>query len=355
MLNLEDFNESDVREEIIAPLLAMLGYAKNSANDIQREVTLNYGSVALGRRKSTDVPLRGKPDYLLVVGGFARWVLEAKSPRRELSVEEIEQAITYARHPEVGAVFAAITNGKRFLVYDATQRAWDSPLIEVNISSIVDLKDQVESTLSPRSIRHHFRPRRVAQSKPISQVYTCNERITGGFVRYSEVRWDTQIHGAPNELGPIDEMCRRLQGFSSEVIDGYVRRNESGRVVARIRWTAPHFEVLDFAERKGLMDLDYVCLDGMISQDPENPSIFEVASEFEIEDGESVFDLVAWKESKLEYSGRIGMKGQAMGVLQNDVFLGFFRSHYLTFMSGLDVPLLEMFAEGTFEIYVEPQ
>src|SRR5690242_8296799 len=94
-------NEADVREDIAAPLLRALGYVRGTENDITREHFLRYEALQLGRKKSNDLPLGGKADYLLTVAGAGRWVLETKPPDEAIDLNTIDQTISYARHPEV--------------------------------------------------------------------------------------------------------------------------------------------------------------------------------------------------------------------------------------------------------------
>ena len=62
----EEFNETDVREEIIAPLLRRLGYSSRTDNNIIREQPLRYAKSFLGRKNpSKDPELRGVADYIL--------------------------------------------------------------------------------------------------------------------------------------------------------------------------------------------------------------------------------------------------------------------------------------------------
>src|SRR5260370_1192102 len=61
-------NETDVREEIIAPLLRRLDYRSGSHNNIIREQFLRYPKLSLGRKvPHRDPELRGKADYILEV------------------------------------------------------------------------------------------------------------------------------------------------------------------------------------------------------------------------------------------------------------------------------------------------
>ena len=113
--------EADVREEVLAPLVRLLGYRTGTKFDIIRKQSLRYPKVFLGRKNPTkDAELRGKADYLLEVAGRARWVLEAKAPGIEIDIDSIEQAWTYANHADVRVVYFALCNGLELQVF-ATQ------------------------------------------------------------------------------------------------------------------------------------------------------------------------------------------------------------------------------------------
>ena len=84
-MNLDGANETDIREEIAAPLLALFGYKRGTENDILRELTLSYDRNFLGRKKNNDPPLRGRADYILSVIGAGRWALEIKAPSESIS------------------------------------------------------------------------------------------------------------------------------------------------------------------------------------------------------------------------------------------------------------------------------
>src|SRR5690606_15162772 len=118
ILNFKNFNETDVREEVLAPLIRMLGYRSGSKDNVVREQSLRYPRAFLGRKNTKKDPiLRGKADYILEVGSTVRWVIEAKSPDVEIDFDSVEQAYTYANHPEIRAVYFALCNGKRFVVF----------------------------------------------------------------------------------------------------------------------------------------------------------------------------------------------------------------------------------------------
>ena len=111
-LDFDQFNEADVREEVIAPLLRELGYRSGTEHDVIREQLLRYPRQVLGRKdRSKDPELRGKADYILEANHRIRWVIEAKAPGTSLTDDHIEQAWTYANHAEVQA--RAIASAKR--------------------------------------------------------------------------------------------------------------------------------------------------------------------------------------------------------------------------------------------------
>src|SRR5688572_22355059 len=164
-----DANETDVREEIAVPFLTELGYRRGTSNNIERELRLVYERQFLGRKKATDPPLRGRADYLLTVTGAARWVLEIKAPNQPIDVNAIEQAISYARHPEVSAVYAMVLNGVRLTVHHASQASTAPPLVDIQVTDPMSLAEQLRGVLSPAAIRRDCSPPIVDLGKPLAE------------------------------------------------------------------------------------------------------------------------------------------------------------------------------------------
>jgi hypothetical protein len=73
-------NETDIREEVIAPLLRELGYRSGTEDTVIREQPLSYPKSFLGRKKESDPILPGKADYICITRNQVRWVIEAKAP-----------------------------------------------------------------------------------------------------------------------------------------------------------------------------------------------------------------------------------------------------------------------------------
>jgi hypothetical protein len=122
-------NEQDVRETIVRPLIESLGYGRDAETRIITEKKLRYDRSFLGHKKpKTDSPLAGRADYICEVTSFGRWVVEVKSPSEELAQDVVEQAHTYAMHPEIAASFFLVTNGRKFRLRRRQRRVSASPI-----------------------------------------------------------------------------------------------------------------------------------------------------------------------------------------------------------------------------------
>ena len=275
---LDTANETDVREEIAMPILSLLGYQRGTANDILRESPLKYPREFLGRKKKTDPPLRGIPDYVLKVTGAGRWVLEVKAPNVEIGQNEIEQAITYARHPEVSATYAAVLNGRRIVIFHHSQRSEDDPVLDFNIESPAIAAQKLTGVLSPPAIRRVCNPPKVDVGIPLAEGLRSSAEIRGGNIGYSDYQWNSS-HELPSEFAAQQEEVRRgMLGYRTDITGGKVWRGADDRIRATLEWSMPHIDLLQFARDKKLQEVEYVALSGYLSSDPGDPDTFSILS-----------------------------------------------------------------------------
>ena len=149
LLDDPDFKEDSVREEICHPLLLRLGYASSGANRIIRSKTLAHPFIMIGSKKR---PINTTPDYLLSVDQKYRWVLDAKAPDENIvSGKNVEQAYSYAIHPEIRAQYFALCNGRRFTLFDIHDR---TPLMNIELHQLELKWPALVDFLSPDSFRH---------------------------------------------------------------------------------------------------------------------------------------------------------------------------------------------------------
>lgn len=120
------WNEADVREEFIAPLLVFLGYSKNTVNRVVREESLRLNNCfhRIGRQ-SVQI------DYVPTVKLKKFWIIEAKpADPSEMNFGDFLQAHLYAIHPEIQAPYVVLTNGREIRIYDALKASsWEDTLL----------------------------------------------------------------------------------------------------------------------------------------------------------------------------------------------------------------------------------
>lgn len=131
ILNDPEFKEDSVREELIVPLIKALGYSPSGDSRVIRSKALIHPYVAIGsqQRKISIVP-----DYVFMSNGKPLWILDAKSPTEDVfKSSHVEQAYSYAIHPEIRAELYALCNGHEFVLYEV--RKFD-PILRFKLSEI---------------------------------------------------------------------------------------------------------------------------------------------------------------------------------------------------------------------------
>jgi len=352
-LKIEGANETDVREEIAAPLLAALGYKRGTSADVDRELALTYERQFLGRKKPTDPPLRGRADYVLTVVGAGRWVLETKAPHEPIDINAIEQAISYARHPEVSASYSVILNGVRLTVHHTSHASTEAPLVDLPVSDPETLAEELSSLLSPAAIRRDCSPPVVDLGKPLAEGLRSHAEIRGGEIHHEQFRWSSNFQLPGEQVNHLNEMCRRLSGFHVTVTGGTVWRDHGSRIRARLTWSMPHDELVRFAIDKKLMDVEYLALGDQISAVREAPTVFDVIGEVEVKEGETLFNLMQWDTESAGVAMRMRYTGQATGYIADYAFHGAFSAQYYCDFPASPLLQLSMETVGTFRVEID--
>lgn len=160
-------NESDVREDFIAPLLRILGYSKNTVNNIVREKTLQLTEPfqRLGREKV-------RVDYVPTIRLKAFWILEAKPGNiKEMDVGDLLQAYLYATHPEIQAQYIVLCNGWNLMIYDVYQvENWNNPIFKITQNNCQDNFYELKEILSAKTMLEHRRKRLLYQIQNTFEV-----------------------------------------------------------------------------------------------------------------------------------------------------------------------------------------
>lgn len=260
-LDFATMNETDVREEFIAPLLRILGYRSGTEHGVIRELPLRYTQLQLGRKKpQTDPELRGKADYICEAGSRVRWVIEAKPPGSELSDDDEEQAWSYAVHPEVRAVYHCLTNGHEFRVYRSSDLPQRSPVYSATYSQLRESLEPLKLLLAPAAVLAMFPEIEAISGIPLGPGLRSVVRVASGAFSYTSVKPITFT----KVLGDL------VYGISEGVLD----RSPSGTLAGSVNLQLPFRKLNEFSNRLEMNRIHYSSDDTTLSTDPDKPTIF---------------------------------------------------------------------------------
>jgi hypothetical protein len=140
-----NFKEDSVREVIIAPILSRLGYHPIGPQTVVRSKNLIQPFIYVGTRKH---PVTIIPDYTLYHQDRPVLVLDAKSPTENVtSTAHVQQAYSYAIHPEVRVNHFALCNGKRLAVYSVES---PKPIFDIPFEEFETRWEDIEKHLAPK-------------------------------------------------------------------------------------------------------------------------------------------------------------------------------------------------------------
>jgi hypothetical protein len=140
-----NFKEDSVREIIIVPMLSRLGYHPTGSQTVVRSKTLVQPFIYVGtsRHRVTIIP-----DYTLQFQGSPVLVLDAKRPSESVtSAANVQQAYSYAIHPEIRTKHFALCNGRRLAVYSVET---PNPLLDLLFEEFESRWKEIEDHLAPK-------------------------------------------------------------------------------------------------------------------------------------------------------------------------------------------------------------
>lgn len=141
------FKEESVREELIGPLIKDLGYSNSGDTQVIRNHGLKHPFVSIGSSRKNVTII---PDYLMQVNEKPAWILEAKSPTEQITdTKHIEQAYSYAIHPEIRVNYFALCNGHHFILYNISR---PKPLFHISLRAIELYRSMLKQLLSPTKV-----------------------------------------------------------------------------------------------------------------------------------------------------------------------------------------------------------
>lgn len=298
-------NEAAVCGEIIAPLLRALGYHANTNNDVLYQLSLRYPHDFLGRKKSKDPLLRGKADYTCKAGGRVSWVIEAKSAAADITTDAIEQAYTYARHPEVRAVYFCLCTGSEFRVYAVDGTPEYAEIFRVDPRDTEKAAAALRPTLGPAALLRRF----------AEQVADTEPPIGPGLLSFAQI-----VRGSVTHQQTTPRL-RFMEGFTVSVTGGALQRTDQG-LLAYWEAQGPFASIQRLIERLGLTRVEAFAPANSLSTDPTAPTVFTMHSTAVFPKGETLRDLEKHQDVVLPTDIHCDLKITATGVLIGTTFQG---------------------------------
>lgn len=189
LLDDPDFKEDSVRELIITPLLARLGYQATGTSRVIRSKSLKHPFIYIGTTKHNVTVI---PDYTLLHDDKPVFVLDAKAPNVDLAAQKnVQQAYSYAIHPEVRCEHFGLCNGRELVVYSVSE---SKPLLRMAFDKFDSDWQTIESFMLPKFLLQpalrKFRPdagtaMRVMGLQPTAILVFMGARLDG-FGRISD-------------------------------------------------------------------------------------------------------------------------------------------------------------------------
>lgn len=307
-----DMNETDVREMIVRPLLNRLGYEHGTENTIRTEQTFRYEKAFLGRKNTAkDPPLVGRADYILEIASVGRWVVEVKSPAEQLDQDVVEQAHTYAAHPEVCALFFMVTNGQSFRLYRTG--SLNTPLMSWNFDDIEEMFLPLSNLVGPDAIRRKMELLKPDLGKPLGQGLGSEVQIIGGWVQY-------QDHISNHPL--LNFTINDVNGLRLPITGGIVKRAEDGRLHAKLYMAKAMPMAGELSELLHATDgYDFYASDNLVSTDQERPTIFQNTIQTAAPVG-TMMKLPGLGAIRAPIGFRFSATTKAIGFVSGDIFRG---------------------------------
>lgn len=149
-LNDPEFKEDAVREVIVFPIIAHLGYSSNATapSRVVRSKQLAHPFVYIGTRK---YGINIIPDYTFFVDAVPRWILDAKSPTENITRgKNLEQAFSYAIHPDIRTKIYALCNGRSLVLFHVSKT---TPLLIIETEDLSNKFTKLFNLVSPNAFR----------------------------------------------------------------------------------------------------------------------------------------------------------------------------------------------------------
>jgi len=207
-------------------------------------------------------------------------------------------------------------------LYDRSRSPNDPPLLEIEVTTGEQLALSVESLLSPLAIRRDCGPPVVDLAMGLAKGFRSRVAILSGEIRHLGGSWELPNNIPPQMREAADETSSKIAGIVSSVNGGLIWRDDASRIRVKLNWVPMHEGLESFMQVSKFGEVEYVCLDSTVSNDRENPSVFEFLNGFRLEAGQPIFSIVRWSNQIMQLPVETSILGQAAAYLFDDKFEG---------------------------------
>ena len=176
-LDVSNFSEADVREEIINPIIKILGYRKGQFASVDREKHIKF------LNKSRFI------DYKITLWEENFWIIEAKKPLDgdSFGYEELKQVTEYSIHPDINATIVVLCDGRKLELFDR-EDSLETPILSFKIKELTAHIDSLRKILCPMQIWFFYK-RRVLRAIDKAFEKEFNQKRANEFLKIIENRF----------------------------------------------------------------------------------------------------------------------------------------------------------------------
>lgn len=289
------YNEQKVRMQLINPIVKALGYADGENVYMELEERLSYPYTQVGRRSKKDVPI-GFADYWAgVKGARGSFIIEAKAGSVAIDQLAIEQAHSYAAHPQCSANYFMLCNGSELQIFETLSGPNAMPILAMNWREVSERFHEIQAVLSPESIVENCKVE-YDFGKRLAPGYPSTIRVRHGV--YSLRSWSVRyyLNGQDQTslayamIPNLREMDTFLEHFRSSfemrVKDGKVYRDVDGKINIDAEFDGVTVHNKAAMDQMGIANMLLTTSSETISVDGNDPTFFESRSDFAIRAGD---------------------------------------------------------------------